>query len=306
MRKHMKDRKPVKKSIICFVFVIMLMGLWDRYSPTGFIKWDLYFPLNSNLPSKSSAQLLQVHFLDVGQADSMLLQQGEEVMLIDAGNNADASLVVEYIKNHNISSLKYVVGTHPHEDHIGGLDAVIQHFDVQNVWMPKVSHTTKTYGDVLQAVKEKGLKITAPTAGSTFSLGAAQVHILAPNSDTYEGLNNYSIVLKVTYGSTSFLFTGDAEALSEQEMLQAGFDVSANVVKIGHHGSRSSTSIEFLQAVKPAYGVICVGTDNKYGHPHEQTLELLQQHKVDIFRTDINGNILAESDGQNITWRFAK
>jgi competence protein ComEC len=304
MGMHMKKHKykSRKNRFVSVISIILIGVLYSVYTQIDFSD----FPWKDNVSSKSSVQLLQVHFLDVGQADSILLQQGEDVMLIDGGNNADAPLVVEYIKNHDISSLKYVVGTHPHEDHIGGLDAVIQQFDVQNVWMPKVSHTTKTYRDVLQAVKEKGLKITAPTAGSTFELGAAQVHILAPNSDTYEELNNYSIVLKVTYGSTSFLFTGDAEALSEQEILQSGFDVSANVLKIGHHGSRSSTSIEFLQAVKPTYGVICVGKDNKYGHPHKQTLELLQQHKIDIFRTDTKGTILAESDGQNITWSFAK
>lgn len=249
-----------------------------------------------------TTESLEVHFLDVGQADSILVKAPGGVMLIDAGNNADADDVVSYLKNQGVSKIDVLVGTHPHEDHIGGLDAVIDTFDVSKIYMPKASTTTKTFEDVLLAIQRKGLKVTTPTAGSSFDLGSANCTILAPNSDTYDDLNDYSIVLKMEYGQTSFLFTGDAETASEQEMLQKKYDLKADVLKVGHHGSSSSTSPAFLKAVSPKHAVISVGKNNQYGHPDSVILNRLSVYGAEIYRTDESGTIIAISDGESITF----
>jgi len=245
---------------------------------------------------------LKIHFIDVGQADSILIQRDEQAMLIDAGNNGDAKKVVEYIKSQNIEDLDYVVGTHPHEDHIGGLDAVIENFDIGVIYMPKAMSTTKTFEDVLNAIAKKGMKVTTLIPGTKVEFGEASFTILAPNSDNYKEVNNYSIVIKLDHGNNSFLFTGDAEDVSEKEMMEKGFDLSADVLKVGHHGSSSSTTEEFLVKVNPKYAVICVGKDNKYGHPHKETLDLLNKKGIKIYRTDKSGTIIAISDGESITF----
>ena len=245
--------------------------------------------------------LLEVYFLDVGQGDSEILRYGDKTMLIDAGTNASTNTLLSDIRSLGINQFDLVVATHPHEDHIGGLDAVINNFSIGKLYMPKVTTTTKTFIDVLTAIKNKGYTVTAPVLGSTFNLGDVQCTFLAPNSQKYDDLNNYSIVIKVTYGSTSFLFTGDAQTLSEQEMLRNGFDLKADVLKVGHHGSDSSTSPQFLKVVSPKYGVIEVGKGNDYGHPHQITLDKLAAANVKVFRTDLNGAIIFKSDGSTIT-----
>jgi competence protein ComEC len=259
---------------------------------------------STNLPEEQSAISgnLEVHFIDVGQADCILVKAPGGNMLIDAGNNADSNLVTSYIKKQGIEKLHVAVGTHPHEDHIGGLDAVINDFDIGKIYMPKVSHTTKTFEDVLLAIQDKGLKISSPTPGATFDLGQAQFTILAPNSSSYDDLNNYSVVLKMQYGNTSFLFTGDAEDVSEREMLNKGFGLTADVLKIGHHGSDSSTTSSFLKVVSPKFAVVMVGTDNSYGHPHQETMNRLKTNNIQVYRTDENGTIIATSDGKDISF----
>lgn len=250
--------------------------------------------------SQNAAGKLKIHFIDVGQADSILIQCGNENMLIDAGNNDDGDMLVEYIKSQDVNKLDYLIGTHPHEDHIGGLDRVIESFDIGNIYMPKASSNTKTYKDVLDVIKAKGLKITSPIPGSSFKLGDAAVEIFAPNSATYEDANNYSIVMKLKYGSTSYLFTGDAENISEGETIEKGFDISANLIKLGHHGSNSSTSEEFLDRVNPQYAIISVGTGNDYGHPTKNTMDKLKKRSIPVYRTDENGTIVVTSDGDSI------
>jgi competence protein ComEC len=251
---------------------------------------------------------LSIHFVDVGQADCILVHTpGGHNMLVDAGNNADADAVTTYLSRQGVKKVDVLVGTHPHEDHIGGLDVVIKQFQTGKIYMPKVSTNTKTFRDVLLAIKDKGLKISSPIPGNTIDLDpAVQVKALAPNSSKYEDLNNYSIVLKVIYGKTSFLLTGDAERESEKEMLAKGYDLKVDLLKVGHHGSSSSTSAAFLRAVAPKYAIISVGADNKYGHPSQTTIKRLQRAGVKIYRTDINGTIVATSDGNKISIKSQK
>lgn len=245
---------------------------------------------------------LTVHYIDVGQADCELLLMDDSAMLIDAGNNDDGDMVVEYLKEQGVTRLDYVVGTHPHEDHIGGLDDVINNFEVGTVIMPEAETNTKTFEDVLDAIDAQGLSITAPVPGDVYDFGGIQFTILAPNGDSYSSLNNYSVVLQVVNGQDSFLFTGDAETESEQEMLQNGLSLRSTVLKVGHHGSRSSSSEEFLNAVSPTYAIISCETGNDYGHPHQETLDRLQAHKISYFRTDTQGTIIAYSDGNGVTF----
>lgn len=257
-------------------------------------------PSSTQPPPQNTPGLMKVHFLDVGQGDSTFVQlpTGQN-MLVDAGTKNEGVKVINYLKKAGVKKIDYLVATHPHEDHIGGMAAVIRGFEIGRVYMPKATHTTKAYEDLLQAIQAKGLKITAAKAGVEIinSAGLSAV-MLAPNSAAYEDLNNYSAVIKLTFGKISFLFTGDAQLQSEQEMLANGFSLKTDVLKVGHHGSYSSTSPAFLNAVKPKYAVISNGTGNDYGYPHAVTLQKLSETQV--FRTDLNGNVIFTADGEGL------
>lgn len=259
--------------------------------------------LDSSIPVTQTGQL-KVHFIDVGQGDSILIQTpGGKNMLIDAGTNESSSKVTSYLSNLGITQLDIIAGTHPHEDHIGGMDAVINMFKIGKVYMPEVTTTTQTFQDVITAIKNKGMTIDTPIPGTTVDLDSdVKLEILAPNNDTYEDLNNYSIVFKLTYGNKSFLFEGDAEDVSEKEMLPKDYNLKADVLKVGHHGSNSSTTSEFLSAVSPQYAVISVGKGNNYGHPIQATMDKLKNAGVAVYRTDENGTIVATCDGNSITF----
>ncbi|MCI8360938.1 MAG: MBL fold metallo-hydrolase [Clostridiales bacterium] len=247
---------------------------------------------------------LSALFLDVGQADSTLLTLPDgRHMLIDGGNNNDGEKICDYLEQAGVGRLDFLVATHPHEDHIGGLDAVVKRFEVGKIYAPKLDRssvpTTRTYEDFLLAVQEKGYKLTAAKAGALLlDEEGLRIEILSPAQEKYKELNDYSVVLRVSFGQTSWLFTGDAETLPEREMLEAGYDLSAQLLKVGHHGSGSSSSRAFIQAVGPEQAVISCGTENSYGHPHEETLKVLETAGVSVWRTDLQGSIRAVSDGK--------
>lgn len=249
---------------------------------------------------------LAIHFIDVGQGDSILIKNGAKAMLIDAGDNGYGETVVNYLKQQGIKRLDYVIGTHPHSDHVGGLDDVIDSFDIGNVIMPNVVHNTKTYEDVLLAIKNKGLKITTPIVGSDYQLGDSVFTILAPSSEKYSNVNNYSVAIRLAFIDHSFLFTGDAERLSENEMLATGLNLEADVLKVGHHGSDTSTTPDFLKRVNPKYAVIQVGENNRYNHPDSIVISRLKQAGIQTFRNDYHGTIIVRSDGNAITFQTEK
>ncbi len=260
---------------------------------------DLFFTPTEG--ETSTPNPLRVTFLDVGQADAILIRSNNSTMLIDTGSNRGADELVSLLKSMNIRKVDVLVGTHPHEDHIGGMDSVINNFDIGDIYMPEVAATTRTFEDVLTAIENKNLTVTSPEPGSNFIIGDATCTILAPNSEDYSDLNNYSIVIRLLYGNTSFLFTGDAETVSEKEMLEKGYNLKSDVLKVGHHGSTTSTSVDFLQAVSPDFAVIMAGEDNDYGHPHQETLDLLNSAGIKIYRTDLNGSITFTSNGSGLS-----
>ena len=245
---------------------------------------------------------LKIHYVDVGQGDSIIIEQNGHYMLIDAGPNSCKENLLSYINSLNIKKFDYVIGTHAHEDHIGSMDAVINSYEVDKVLFSKHTTTTKTFENFANAVKNKGLKLYAPSVNEEFEFQDSKFIVLAPNSSYYSDLNNYSIVIKFIYKDTSYLFTGDAETLSEQEMLDKNLDVEADVLKVGHHGSKSSTSKKFLDAVNPKYAIISCGVDNDYGHPKSVIMNRLKKANVIVYRTDESSTIVLTSDGKNITF----
>ena len=246
---------------------------------------------------------LEVHYIDVGQGDATLIKCGSHAMLIDGGNNNKGTTVQLYLKKQGVESLDYVIGTHPDADHIGGLDVIVYKYNCEKVIMSDYEKDTRTYQELVDVIHDKNMKITYPVVGEQYALGEAEFTIIAPNSNSYGGnANDYSVAILLEYGKNRFLFTGDAEEASEAEMLTNGIDISADVYKVAHHGSRSASTQEFLNAVHPKYAVISCGEGNSYGHPHAEVLNRLRSMGVEVFRTDEQGSIIASSDGENITW----
>lgn len=246
---------------------------------------------------------LVVHYIDVGQGDSELVQINNKNLLIDAGPKDAEDKVVSYIKAQGITTLDYLIETHPHEDHIGGMEAVVKSFKINEFIGPKIYNppTTSIFKDLITTLKNRNMKITVLEPGDSINLGEnAKCQILSPIKSSYDNLNNYSVVLKITYKNSKFLFTGDAEQEDESKILNNGFDISSDVLKVGHHGSSSSSSENFLKEVSPKIAVISCGKNNDYGHPHKVTLDKLNSINCKIYRTDLNSDIVITSDGNNI------
>lgn len=244
---------------------------------------------------------ISVTYLNVGQGDSELIQVNGKNMLIDAGTNAGAQDLVKDLKNRGIKTIDIAIATHPHEDHIGGMDEVLENFDVNSFYAPKVEHTTKTYENMLKAVKNEGLKIKQIKEGTDIDLGKnTKVEVYSPIKTNYEELNDYSPIMKISYGNNSFMFTGDAETPVEQEVLNEHKNLKADVLKLGHHGSHSSTSEPFLKAVDPSIAIVSCGKDNKYGHPHKETMSNLKKAGVTVYETFRDGDITITSNGEKL------
>lgn len=243
---------------------------------------------------------LTVHFLDVGQADSTLLVSDGEAMLIDAGNRDDAEFITGYLEDQGIDHLKYIVFTHPHEDHIGSGEAVIAAVDVDRIFMMD-GYDEGIGGHLKRAIDGQGIETSEPAPGDTAQLGECRIDFLGPVSG-HSDVNDDSICLKVTHGDTRIMFTGDAGSSSERELIESGADLEADILQAGHHGSSTSNSYYFLREVNPRYVVISCGKDNMYGHPHEEALSRFSDLGAEVFRTDEQGTVTATVDGSDITF----
>ena len=295
-------RKKKQISLLMALFLVIFGSIFYFLEPSQ---------ANPNTPTPTpeivqanqeiqDGEKLQIWFLDVGQADSILIQNGDANMLIDAGNNEDGKKLVSYFQSLGIETFQYVIGTHAHEDHIGGMDDIIDNFDIDTFYMPDAITTTATFESVLDSLEAKNIAFQTPSIDSIFKLGNATIDVLYVGTDNSD-LNNTSIVLKLTYGNTSILFMGDAE--KEVETIIEKKDISADVLKVGHHGSNTSSSKTFLEKVNPSYAIISVGTGNSYGHPSNTTIQNLENQNIQIYRTDENGTIIMTSDGTDITFQ---
>lgn len=311
----MKKKTKEKSIKIIFFFCIFVAGIVTSYFTEFKDKEGINEFEKNSLKNEESVEnnensivsttvqpKLSIHYIDVDQADAILIISGEHSMLIDAGKNDTEDMLVEYIKEQKITKFDYVIGTHVHEDHIGGMDKIISNFEVENILFPKQTTTTKTFENFAKAVKAKNKKLYAPVSGEEFSFGDASFKVLAPNLSEYENANNYSIVVKLTYKNKSFLFMGDALKQSEEEILSKGYDLKSDVLKIGHHGSKTSTSEEFLNEVSPKAIIISCGKDNDYGHPSKSTMNLIKKMKIPVYRTDESGTIILNTDGESISF----
>lgn len=287
-----------------FIVVSIFSGNdWNKWLPNieGFSS-QIFTNYSLNKVPKTADVL--VHYIDVGQGDSILIQSGVENVLIDAGENDKSEDVVAYLKSIGVKTLNMVVATHPHSDHIGGLDVVIENFDVKKVIMPEVPKdilpTNKTYTDFLYAIKDNSVKANLAYPGDSYKVGDGTLTVLGP-VNAYDNLNNLSLVMKFSYKSKAFLFTGDQESDAEYDLLNTGADVSADVLKVGHHGSSTSSSQKFIDAVGADIYVIEVGRDNRYNHPHAEIRQRLGETGKPVYRTDIDGTVVMATDGKEIS-----
>lgn len=297
----MSDRKYIRPILSFFMILLLLAGLLTGCASDAGTASPQTASANPADTAAENPDDLTVHFLDVGQGDCTVLTQGGHAMMIDAGDNDKGTAVQSYLQYLGIDTLDYVVLTHPDADHIGGADVILYKFDCQTILMPGKETDTQTYDDVIRTMKEKGYRAEHPLPGDTYAFGDCIFTVLSPDGD-YPDNNNNSIVLSLTHGENTFLFTGDAEEAAENKMLEQHFDLKADVLKAGHHGSSSSTGDDFLEAVSPSCAVISCGEDNKYGHPHAETMNKFRQMGVAVYRTDEQGTITVTSDGSSLVW----
>ena len=270
------------KRLLCFLLCVVIL------------------PLSCIAEEESTKETLVVHFLDIGQGDAAILQCGNQTLMIDGGDKDGNQFVYTYMKaTLNIEYLDYIIATHPHDDHVKGLATALVVCDVGTVFSPVTEYDGEGFLDFQKKLEERDAVITIPHRGDSFSLGSATVTFLTEPQPEWD-MNDQSLVVQVVFGSTSFLFTGDASWDAEQDILSSGIDIHSSVLKVGHHGSSTSSSQAFLDAVRPQYAVISVGQDNKYGHPAEETIMKLQRMHTSVFRTDIHGTIVFSSDGTNM------
>ena len=300
-----KKKNSIAYAITAIIVIVVILLFGNKLSMDNIE--TMFSNISENVVAQESPDIntnvvegqdVVVKFFDVGQADSILVQSAGVNMLIDAGTNNMGNTVVQNLKDLGITKIDYLVGTHPHEDHIGGMDDVINNFEIGTIYMPKVQTNTKTFEDVLDAISNKGLTITTPEVGYVFEVGNTKCEVMCVGTGTTEensNLNLSSIVIRMVYGEESFLFMGDAEEKNESSRQWP----QTTVLKVGHHGSDTSSSESFLNQVKPEISVISVGINNTYGHPKKTTLDKLNALETSIYRTDQNGTITITCDGTN-------
>lgn len=291
-KKYNSQNPKQKRKGLKAIIPILLLAV-------GFLVWNI---LSGGFTP--SVDELSVHYIDVGQGDSIYITSGDEGMLIDCGESGDTDRVISYLDNMGVSKINYVVGTHPHSDHMGGMSKIVEHFEIGEMIIPHIDDsdtpTTKYFERFLNACAEKNLSLTEAELGRKITLGDAELKIIAPNSLDYSNINNYSIGLIMHHGENSFIFTGDAEKLAEEEMIEKNLLEDIDVYKVGHHGSDTSSSMDFLNVIKPDYAVISCGEGNSYGHPNDITIENLSKFTDKIYRTDLMGTIVFTSDGKSL------
>ena len=300
-----KKKNSIAYAITAIIVIVVILLFGNKLSMDNIE--TMFSNISENVVAQESPDIntnvvegqdVVVKFFDVGQADSIFVQSAGVNMLIDAGTNNMGNTVVQNLKDLGITKIDYLVGTHPHEDHIGGMDDVINNFEIGTIYMPKVQTNTKTFEDVLDAISNKGLTITTPEVGYVFEVGNTKCEVMCVGTGTTEensNLNLSSIVIRMVYGEESFLFMGDAEEKNESSRQWP----QTTVLKVGHHGSDTSSSESFLNQVKPEISVISVGINNTYGHPKKTTLDKLNALGTSIYRTDQNGTITITCDGTN-------
>lgn len=288
-----KIKKRHFKHLIIFTLLLLLCFFYSLLTK----KFNSY---------KVNPNLMYVHYINVDQGDAILIQVNNKNLLIDSGPKSHKKQLVKFLNDLNISKLDYVIATHPHEDHIGNMNTVLNSYKVQSFYAPKVYSYTKSFEQMIDSLKSNNLKITPIKRGcNTINLGfQTNVEVFSPINDTYDNENNYSPVIKISFGNNSFLFTGDAEKEIEDKLILLNDDLKADILKVSHHGSSSSTSDSFLNRVSPKYAVIIVGKNNIYDHPNDTIISKLNTYNIDILRTDIQNNITLISDGTNISYKY--
>lgn len=291
-----RKQKSIFTVIITVILVVLLKnGNIDDLLPA--------IRQNDSYNAPTSAELT-VNYIDVGQGDCSLihLPNGTK-MMIDAGTSESYENIEKVLTSTNTQKIDYLIATHPHADHIGSMRRVIENYPIGSIYMPKATSNSATFEKLLLTIKEKGYNINSTVAGMTiYQDENTKIETLAPNNSSYENLNNYSIVVKLSYKNQSLLFMGDAEILSENEILNNGYIPKADVIKLGHHGSSTSNSKKFLEAVNPRYAIISCGADNEYAHPHDEIVRRIENAGITYYRTDTNGTVTLTSDGDGIAF----
>lgn len=304
--KNTKDKKFIRKNKLIHIFfvviVIIVSIILASYLIDDFLisEIDLFGDVTG---------ILEVHYLDVAQGDSIYIKSGDCDVLIDAGPKSEINHLLQQLAELNVKDLDIVIATHPHEDHIGGMVGIFDTYKVKKFYMPKVTNTTMVFENMINSIKNEELKIKTIKEGTKIKIdGGGVIKAFSPGEEDYDNLNDYSPIMKLTFGETTFMFTGDAEQLAEEEVLSkySEEDLKSDVIKIGHHGSTTSSSEDFIKAVLPKYGIISCGEDNPYGHPRKKTLKTLSKYNIEIYRTDKQGQITAISDGETIEFTTEK
>ena len=296
MKKHKGNKKAQLITIVVFAIIAAFSAFFGK---------DI---VDNNLGNTNGN--IEISYLDVGQGDAAYIRVNGLDILIDAGPRSDADKLLKQLEEKNIDDFEIVIATHPHEDHIGGMTKVFEKYEVKSFYMPKVTSTTKTFENMMKAVSNEGLKVKVKVIneGTSIDIGeGAKFIAYSPNKDTYDNLNDYSPIMKLTYGNKSFIFTGDAEKSVESEVLKSyANELKADVIKFGHHGSSTSSTKEFIDAISPQYGIISCGVDNSYGHPHREILDIIKNMGIEAYRTDKQGQITITSDGNTIEVKTEK